>query len=258
MLVNGTLDEEVIYKKSTAMQDWLFGFEIENTIMVFTGQGAVHILTSARDQLEGIESAHAATTVHSLPVGDNSEAFGTLIGILRDNLEGVRTCKHFCACDCVSSFLLFQKGVGALPREAALGEFVEGWKKAFNEANFTVVNIANAIGNLLSTKDEQEQVWVPLLFSVPIMLAYLATTQKYVRTASAISAAVLKNFVVNDIETVIDEEQKITHSELAEKIDEFFTNPSTINPKACDTILELMHFKLTSQSFGLLTSLRPT
>lgn len=54
-----------------------------------------------------------------------------------------------------------QRGVGALPREAALGDFIEAWKKAFDDASFTVVNAANAIGNLFSTKDEQEQVRLP-------------------------------------------------------------------------------------------------
>jgi nucleosome binding factor SPN SPT16 subunit len=48
--------------------------------------------------------------------------------------------------------------VGALPREAALGDFIDSWKTAFDGAGFTVVNAANAIGNLFAIKDEQEQV----------------------------------------------------------------------------------------------------
>jgi nucleosome binding factor SPN SPT16 subunit len=52
-----------------------------------------------------------------------------------------------------------------------------------------------------------------------------------VRTASAISAAVLKNFVVPEIETVVDEEKKVTHSVMAGKIDDIFLTPSKINPK---------------------------
>ena len=52
------------------------------------------------------------------------------------------------------------------------------------------------------------------------------------RTAGAISAAVLKNFVVPEIETIVDEEKKVTHSAVAEKIDDIFLSPSKINPKA--------------------------
>jgi nucleosome binding factor SPN SPT16 subunit len=56
-----------------------------------------------------------------------------------------------------------------------------------------------------------------------------------VRTAGAISAAVLKNFVVPEIETIVDEEKKVTHSAVAEKIDDIFLTPSKINPKARST-----------------------
>ncbi len=44
VLTNGTTDEEIIYKKSTAIQVWLFGFEMENTVVVVTDK-KVLILT---------------------------------------------------------------------------------------------------------------------------------------------------------------------------------------------------------------------
>ena len=53
------------------------------------------------------------------------------------------------------------------------------------------------------------------------------------RTAGASSAAVLKNFVVPEIETIVSEEKKVTHSAVAEKmINDVFLTPSKINPKA--------------------------
>ncbi len=55
--------------------------------------------------------------------------------------------------------------------------------------------------------------------------------KKYVKTAAAISAAVLKSFLVPEIETTIDEEQSITHSALAEKTENVFSDPKTINPR---------------------------
>lgn len=95
MLVNGTQDEEMIYKKSTAMQDWLFGFELANTITVLTLSG-VHILTSSADLLEGIADVRPeglpdlSTTLHRSAAGDNSQNFDNLLTIIRESLEGVR------------------------------------------------------------------------------------------------------------------------------------------------------------------------
>jgi nucleosome binding factor SPN SPT16 subunit len=162
VVTNGRPDEDIIYKKSTALQDWLVGFELENTVMVFTERG-VHILTSQADLLGGIADARPAdwpelsTALYpAVEAGDNTQNFERLLAITRDNLEG--------------------RGVGALPGgsrlEAALGDFIATWTKAFDDAGFTVVNAANAIGNLFSTKDEQEQVRLPCSPLAPTLFSF--------------------------------------------------------------------------------------
>ena len=94
-MANGTPDEEIIYKKSTALQDWLFGFELENTVMVFTERG-VHILTPKADLLTGIVDARPAdrpelsTTLYPVEAGDNAQSFDRLLLTIRGSLEGVR------------------------------------------------------------------------------------------------------------------------------------------------------------------------
>ena len=99
VVTNGTPDEEIIYKKSTALQDWLVGFELENTVMVFTERG-VHILTSKADLLSGVADARPAdrpelsTALYPMEAGDNTQNFERLLAIIRDDLEGVRTNLH--------------------------------------------------------------------------------------------------------------------------------------------------------------------
>lgn len=39
VFINGELDEEIIYKKSTALQSWMFGMEMHNTITVLAETG---------------------------------------------------------------------------------------------------------------------------------------------------------------------------------------------------------------------------
>jgi hypothetical protein len=101
VVANGTPDEEIIYKKSTALQDWFFGFELENTVMVFT-EREVHVLTTKPDLLAGIADARPddrpelSTTLHAAEVGqDNTQHFDKLLSVIRDNLEGVRLLSPF-------------------------------------------------------------------------------------------------------------------------------------------------------------------
>ena len=39
--------DDVVYQKSIALHDWLFGYELAETLMLFT-QSALHILTSKK------------------------------------------------------------------------------------------------------------------------------------------------------------------------------------------------------------------
>jgi hypothetical protein len=54
-----------------------------------------------------------------------------------------------------------------------------------------------------------------------------------VKTAAVISSHILKSQLLHTIETIIDEEQSITHRELAEKTAKFFEDPSSISKRVC-------------------------
>jgi len=73
------------------------------------------------------------------------------------------------------------------------------------------VDISAGISSVLAIKDE--------------------TALKFVKGAASISSAVLKKHAVPMLEAIIDEEQKITHSELADKLEDLFRNASKISPK---------------------------
>ena len=45
VFVNGEPDEEIIYKKSTALQSWMFGMEMQDTVIVIT-ESSILILTT--------------------------------------------------------------------------------------------------------------------------------------------------------------------------------------------------------------------
>eukprot|EP01089_Gocevia_fonbrunei_P018614 TRINITY_DN6344_c0_g1_i2.p1 TRINITY_DN6344_c0_g1~~TRINITY_DN6344_c0_g1_i2.p1 ORF type:complete len:238 (-),score=55.06 TRINITY_DN6344_c0_g1_i2:29-742(-) len=200
VIANGEKDEDMIYKKSTALQIWLFGAELLNTIFVLT-DSTFYVLTTS-----DIASAlKAASENSSIPVvvltiqDDNSENFASLISGIRASKSGTN--------------------VGASPRDKALGKIGDSWKERFSASGFTSENIAPQIGTLFLIKDAEEI--------------------KFVTAASAISCSVLKNHLLGDIETIIDESKTVTHSAIAEKAEDIFADPTKLNSKLTAEIVEL-------------------
>lgn len=55
--------------------------------------------------------------------------------------------------------------------------------------------------------------------------------KKLTRTAATITSAVLKSFLIPRIENVIENEVKITHSDLAQEVEKFILSPEKISVK---------------------------
>lgn len=62
------------------------------------------------------------------------------------------------------------------------------------------------------------------------------------RTAATISAYVLSKHLLRDIETIIDEAQKVTHENLSERIEKLFEDPAKISQKVTSQIKRVLIF----------------
>eukprot|EP01125_Pyxidicula_operculata_P003841 TRINITY_DN1526_c0_g4_i1.p1 TRINITY_DN1526_c0_g4~~TRINITY_DN1526_c0_g4_i1.p1 ORF type:complete len:1092 (-),score=312.51 TRINITY_DN1526_c0_g4_i1:129-2945(-) len=81
-----------------------------------------------------------------------------------------------------------------------------------------VVNVSELISDLLSVKDTSEL--------------------KNCKTAASISVAVIKNFLLNKIEEIIDEEQKVPHDKISEDTEQLFLTPEKISPKLIPSVVD--------------------
>jgi len=65
-----------------------------------------------------------------------------------------------------------------------------------------------------------------------------ANEQKCLRTAASISVAVLKSFLLQKIEDIIDEEKSVLHTKISEETEQLFENPQKISKKLNPNVVE--------------------
>jgi nucleosome binding factor SPN SPT16 subunit len=97
--------------------------------------------------------------------------------------------------------------VGIIPKDSFDGKFYNSWKTAFEAAkeSFEIMDATTDIAVALSQKDDEEM--------------------KLVRMASKVTSSALKNLLVEELESILDEDKSTTHENLAAKVEEYLQNP---------------------------------
>lgn len=193
----GAVTEAITYTKSASFHLWLLGYEFTETILVFT-KSEMHALAGPKKtdilaQLEGPCSAAGVKLVlHPKPKKEDGAA---QISALLD------------ACKASSDSPV----VGTLPKERPSGAVPEAWLAALAGSGLATMDMAADLAALLGPKDEEEV--------------------KNVKKAAYLVANALTKFAVPQLEGIIDDEKKVRHSKLADKIEEVISEPSKIEIK---------------------------
>lgn len=109
--------------------------------------------------------------------------------------------------------------VGSLLKEEPKGSFAASFREALKaEEGLRQVEIAPCLAELLAVKD--------------------ATELACVKRASIFSAVVMQKFLVQEIESVVDEDKKISHEQLAAKTEDAFSEPQKLGVKLSADLLE--------------------
>ncbi|ORX99261.1 SPT16-domain-containing protein [Basidiobolus meristosporus CBS 931.73] len=183
VVVTGNADEEIPYQKSTALQTWLLGYEFPSTLLVVTAD-TFHFITSASkgNLLEGLKvgSSQVPIEIHKRSKDDahNRQLFENVIELIGKSNEGKR--------------------IGVFAKDKVGGKFVDEWKNILKESSHTFeeIDISPAIAATLAVKEEEE----------------IKTT----KLACRLSSLIMKNFFIDEMSSVIDEEKQITHDKLSE------------------------------------------
>jgi nucleosome binding factor SPN SPT16 subunit len=206
-LHRGNVDEDQTYLKSVVFHQWLFGYELPDTILLLTEDGNVYVcatkkkcefLQPAVDQknedfnihllLRNKEDNNAANyetlLEHASKSSGNSQV--PKVGVISKERDSNKS----------------TRGPVLAPFETKLDEAVDGKKIELVDAN-------HGLALVMAVKDDTEK--------------------DLMKKSSVLSNKVMKHGFVKKLEEIIEEETEITHEAFASEIEAILEDPNKIN-----------------------------
>ncbi|KAJ7445773.1 FACT complex subunit SPT16 [Mycena galericulata] len=170
-------------RKGTCVQQWLLGYEFPSTLILFAEEKLTILCSASKAKiLSQIEGSSGTVPVEILAQAKGKEP----------------------ANDALPRFFALyasKKRVGTLQKEVHRGKLIEEWKKLLADATDKpeLVDMGPALSAFMAVKDAEEL--------------------KTIQTAGAITSTLLKYYVTDKLETILDKESKITHEVLSAQIE---------------------------------------
>ncbi|XP_072955171.1 FACT complex subunit SPT16-like [Typha angustifolia] len=192
--------EHFQYRISSAFNFWLLGYEFSETIMVFMDK-QIHFLCSQKkanllETLKGSAKEAVGTdlVIHVTAKSDDGSALmEEIIHLVRAQTESDSPV------------------VGYIAKEVPEGKLLETWFEKLAESALEIGDVTNGLSDLFAVKD--------------------VTELTCVKKAAFLSSCVMKNFVVPKLEKIIDEEKRISHSELMDDAEKAILVPTKVKVK---------------------------
>ena len=183
-------EDDLRYLKSVALEIWLFGYELPDTLVLITKAGELHVVTGGKKAklVETVVETVAAdagvkVVVHNKPKGENGEAQA-------DELV-----------ECIPAGAL----VGMVAKEASEGALTAYAAEKIKAKGFSVVEVAPGVADAMAVKDDAELVLV--------------------KQAARLSTKAM-GWTVERVEGIVNDETKVSHAKLSEECEDQILDPA--------------------------------
>ncbi|CAH8611311.1 unnamed protein product [Schistosoma haematobium] len=169
-----------VYGKTLSLHMWLFGYELQDTVIVFNKQSMVVLCGKKKlDFLHPLENRHFGNrTVVLIPRNPADKDKAGLKKLV----------------DCIKSGAKNNK-VGHLAKDKFISELTESFMSSLQEEKFQLVDISYSISEILATKDETELILL--------------------KKACDITCNLFTKHLKEQIMDVIDSDRKVKHEKLS-------------------------------------------
>ena len=216
LVATGSADSDDGYSRLSAIQLWLFGYEIPDSVMLITRGGG----GGGAGQEEGKSGSDAGVSVTLLssakkcrilaPLGSDPTRPSRMSLTLLESNKADRNASNIDQLTAAIAASNTGKRVGHLPSKTAppSSSLSATLLQRLSDASVEVVDVSVAISLCLSVHD--------------------AAARRSLALAAELTSRVMKKFAVQEMETIVDEEKQQSQLELADRVEDAIRNPTKV------------------------------